>query len=311
MNNIGELKKIIDTLKINNDIKSKLEGIVKSIDMELGELKFATKRYQDDQRVNKNFVKKTVSLLELSNENLKKSNNQLLKANSYLIKSNEELERFTYIASHDLQTPLQNILNFSGLLKSKLQTINNPDITDYLNLIIDGGKRMKNLIEAILEYSKINNKHSDYKQSFNLSTIIGEISLSISEYLNTKNAKIEILSPLPNLSGNRFKFFILFKNLIENGIKYNKSTTPVIKIYSKTTAESHYIYVKDNGIGIEKKYHNKIFQMFTRLHNHNDYEGVGIGLSMCKKIVEGYNGKIDVESLQGKQTLFIIELPIG
>jgi len=273
MSNIIELKKIIENISYDENIKSKIKALIENLEAEIEELSFLTTRYQHDQKVNENFVKKTVSLLETSNEDLKRSNNKLIKANYELIKSNEELERFAYIASHDLKTPLYNIINFTQLLQKKLKPNNNEELLKYLHFINQGGIMMKNLIEDILEYSRLSKDNNSNKVHFNVSSIIEEILFSISKFIDFKNGKVEIQTSLPDYFGNRSSFFILFKNLIENGIKYNESPSPIVKIYCEEHNDSYSIYIEDNGIGIENKFQDQVFQMFKRLHNQSKYEG--------------------------------------
>lgn len=310
MNKFDLLREILNELKVDKLQRLKAGKILEEIEGETEGLKFLIKRYNHDQKVNENFVRKTVELLEESNGNLKKANEKLFQANQELVRSNDELERFAYIASHDLKTPIQNIISFSKLLKNKLQLDKNSELSKYLYFINEGGRIMKSLIEDVLEYSKLSKIDNYTNKMINLNTIIEEILLSISEYINVKNAKVEVLTPLPSIIGSRAKFYILFKNLIENGVKYNNNPDPLIKIYGNTKNERCFIYVEDNGIGIKEEFQDKIFQLFQRLHSHSEYEGSGLGLATCKKIVEGYDGKISVKSFPGVKTIFKIDFSI-
>ena len=311
MESLGILKEILYTLELDTSHKSQVEKAFADLEMELAELRFLTARYKRDQKVNENFVKKTVAMLEASNESLKASNHKLLKVNEELKKSNEELERFAFIASHDLKTPLHNIINFARLLHKKNQDGKYEEVKEYLPFILEGGERMSHLIEDVLEYSKLSkeNQESD-RNVIHLGEMIEEISMSISEYLHDRNAVIVQNNPLPSFYGNPSKMFILFKNLIENGIKYNESPHPTIKIYATKGQEGYTLCFEDNGIGIEAEYYDRIFQMFTRLHTHDKYEGTGLGLATCKKIVDEFGGKIGLESELGVKTVFSIELPL-
>ena len=309
MDSISGLRKIFDRLNVDEALEAEASLLFEKLATEIEELRFFTTRYQRDQRVNENFIKKTVALLEESNDQLKKSNDQLLKTNRELIASNEELERFAYIASHDLKTPLFNIIRFTELLKSRLDVQEGSEIAEYMHFIVTGGKRMKNLIEDVLEYSTISRGNHIPKAFFSLNTIIEEISNAIVAFLQLKNATIEVLAPLPEFRGNRAKFFILFKNLIENGLRYNEQKCPIVKIDCKYGIDTCSIFIEDNGIGIEEQYFDKIFQMFTRLHNHETYEGTGLGLSLCKKIVEEYGGTISLESQLNVKTIVRLDFP--
>lgn len=237
----------------------------------------------------------------------------LKQQNETLTQLNEELERFAFIASHDLKTPLLNIINFSDLLKKKVNVTADKDAQKYLSFISDGGNRMKNLIEDLLEYTEYTQKDQITeikKETVDLNEIVKEIEASISASLTERNAVIEIQGKLPRINWVRFKIFVLLKNIIENGIKYNKSVQPIVKIASTRSQNYLSISLEDNGIGIEEEFQNQIFGLFKRLHGHNEFEGSGLGLATCKKIVEELDGQIYVESEFGKKTIFMIELPL-
>jgi len=303
MNYILELKKKLNSFNLEKEQKKNVLQLIDNIEAEFEQLSFTSIRYKRDQRVNENFVKKTVELLEKSNDDLKKSNDILIETNNKLSKSNIELERFAHIASHDLK-------RFSGFLKHNIESNNNEANLEYLSYILEGGKRMNNLIRDILNYSKLSEESNDAKQIFSLHSVIEDILFSTSQYLAMNNAKVEILTPLPHLNWSRSKIIILFKNLIENGIKYNKSNTPIVKIYAKQDKLKYSVFVEDNGIGIKKDYFDKIFEMFTRLHNHIEYEGTGLGLATCNKIVTEFNGEINIRSHLNVKTIFKIDFPI-
>ena len=247
------------------------------------------------------------SLLTQQKKALTESNQLLKNQSKKLLLSNQELERFAYIASHDLKTPLSNIINFSKLLKSELKDIKNTNIHQYLGFIENGSLKMNMLIEDVLEYSKLS---SDFKEDdkTNLNAILQSITNSISEYIHHKNAEVKIHGTLPTIKAHRTKMYLLFKNLIENGIKYNQSTSPTVEISVEEKALTYLFSIKDNGIGISSSYHHKIFDMFTRLHGDNQYEGTGLGLALCKKIVLSLGGSISVISEENKGAAFLIEI---
>ena len=243
---------------------------------------------------------------------LKAKSDELISSNENLKKSNEELERFAYIASHDLKTPLQNIISFTDLLEKQLANNENKQVEQYLSYIKEGGTRLKNLITDTLEYSRISySEKEDTRENVDLNLLLKDLKQSMLGYLNDHNASISQVGNLPTIESNKYSsIFILFQNFIENGIKYNKSEEPTIKIYAKENANSLSIFIEDNGIGISKEYHEKVFVLFSRLHNHDQYSGTGLGLSICKKIIDQHKGEIYINSTEGQGTTFEIKFPL-
>lgn len=236
-------------------------------------------------------------------------NNKLLqKRTDELTKSNQELERFAHIASHDLKTPLNNIISFSMLLEKELNASENEQAKEYFQFIKKGSYKMNELIKEVLEYSKISHTESD-EEPVDLNKVINSIKLSISDFIKEKNSKVIVLNQLPLLKASKTKMHLLFKNLIENGLKYNHSIQAVVEIKSILNKDRVDIFIIDNGIGIESKYHDKVFEMFTRLHRETEFEGTGLGLALCKKIVQGMEGEVRLESQQGHGTSIQISLP--
>lgn len=266
----------------------------------LGSLVFLLFRaYQTKHRYNKELqvqVAERTQELEYSNQQLRQSN--------------MELERFAFIASHDLKTPLGNIINFTNLLDRILESNDNKQVQQCIHFIKEGGKRMNNLIEDVLEYSKLSNTTKENKQEqINLNILCEELANTISIYLEDKNAKIEIPQQLPIVTANYSSLFLLFKNLIENAIKYNESTTPTIKISFTQYTDTFSLFFIDNGIGIPEEFFDKIWDMFSRLHTHSKYEGTGLGLATCKKLIHTLKGTIHVKSTVGVGSIFEIRLP--
>ena len=243
-------------------------------------------------------------------EKVAKRTKELNNSNYKLKQSNIELERFAFIASHDLKTPLRNIINFTDLLQQYLGNHSDAQINLYINFLKEGGKRMNSLIEDVLEYSKLSDpKKDDISEKIDLNLLCEELENTIYSTLEEQQAKIEIAEPLPTIVGNYSSFFLLFKNLIENAIKYNKSSNPVVKIQYKTDVDTFSLFFIDNGIGIQEEFFEKIWEMFSRLHNHSEYEGTGLGLATCKKIIDNLKGTIDVSSTIGEGSTFELKLP--
>ncbi len=231
-----------------------------------------------------------------------------LKLLESLQQKNGEIERFAYVTSHDLKQPLRSISSFSGLLK---RFINDPTKAEknleYLNQIETSAGRMNNLVEKILGFSKID-KADGGIEKVNLNTIVQEFKNSNAILLQRKKVRIES-EELPTVYGNKLNLSLLVQNLLENGIKYNQSELPYIRIESKTQKDKHELTFRDNGIGIPIEAQETIFEPFKRLHSKN-YEGTGLGLSICKKIVTDQNGQIKVSTdKEIGGTKFIISLP--
>lgn len=260
---------------------------------------YRIKRTQNDLLEEK--VKERTKALNESYQKLERSNQELER-------SNEELERFAYIASHDLKQPLNTVISFSGLLNRELEGTLNTKGSSYLNFIVKGASQMKNLIEAILEYSKLSQEKRE-PQVIDLNLLVGEVTDSISDLIDRKNARVNIKGTLPVLQYEKIRILLLFKNIIENGVKYNQSEIPTITIQQSDYKTFTRLSFLDNGIGIEERFFPKLFKMFSRLQNNKDYEGTGLGLSLCKKIVNNMGGEISIESESGKGSTFHVDIP--
>ena len=243
------------------------------------------------------------------NDKILEEKNRELKYN------NRELQSFNYIASHDLQEPLRKIQLFTGRIleedKKNLSAVS----VKYFNTVRNAAGRMQNLIQALLTYSTSDAKGMDFKRT-NLNSIIEDIKIELEEKISSSNATI-ISNNLPKLSVIPLQFHQLLQNLIANGLKYqNLEIDPIITISAEKVTDEYdvlrkmwRICISDNGIGFEQQYENKIFELFQRLHGKNEYEGTGIGLAICKKIIQNHKGYIKVESEVGKGSNFCIFVP--
>ena len=229
-------------------------------------------------------------------------NNRLKQRADELAASNVELERFAYIASHDMQEPLRMITSFLQLFKKKYEDQIDETAEQYIHFAVDGADRMKKLIMDLLEYSRVGSNKDDYA--------FIESNILLQEVVNVFYSRIEemkasiVIEHLPDLRGNRTQLFQLFQNLIGNALKYHSGESPEIRISGTEEANQFVFHVKDNGIGIKPVFFEKIFVLFQRLHHKNEYSGTGIGLAICKKIVEKHGGKIWVASEPGKGSCF-------
>jgi light-regulated signal transduction histidine kinase (bacteriophytochrome) len=254
-----------------------------------------------------------------SEEKVKQLNRQLLENIASLESANKDLDRFAFMASHDLQEPLRKIRTFSDRLYVKYKEALDEDGKANLVRIQKAAERMQNLITDILTFSKISSERLEFVES-DLNKIISEVVVEMDEEVKAKEAVINV-TKLPLLQVNPGLIKPLFQNLIGNALKYSrKNVVPSITIKSDTASKNglrgdsakNYcrIYVEDNGIGFDQRYAEEIFGMFKRLHRNSEFEGTGIGLALCKKIVEQHNGFISARSKVGEGSTFIVSLPV-
>ena len=227
--------------------------------------------------------------------------------NEELKRSNHELERFAYIASHDLQEPLRKIGGFTERLEEKLEGQLDEHGQTYMKFITDGVERMRDLIQGLLAYSRINTEESEI-ETLESSDCVDLAVDNLSEMIKENDADITY-SDLPKIEYSKVMLTQLFQNLINNAIKYRGKKDPKVKISAKEKKDFWEFRVKDNGMGMQEKHLERIFEMFQRLHRKEEIAGTGIGLSLCQKIVERYGGKISVESEVDKGSTFIFTVP--
>ncbi|MEO6548270.1 MAG: PAS domain S-box protein [Ferruginibacter sp.] len=245
---------------------------------------------------------------------LKKAGQKLLELNSSLEKraeelaySNSELERFAYVASHDLQEPLRMVSSFLQLLQMKYAGLLDETAGKYIHFAVDGANRMKQLINDLLHYSRIGSGAVE-REPVNMNTVLSEVLSVFKNEILTIEAEI-VANNLPVILAGESAMSQLMQNLVGNALKYRGTAKPVIVIDGKEDDMEWTFTVKDNGIGIDQKFNSKIFILFQRLHHKDEFSGTGIGLAICKKIIERYNGKIWVESEFGKGSKFIFVIP--
>jgi PAS domain S-box-containing protein len=227
-------------------------------------------------------------------------------AHEELKRSNAELEQFAYVASHDLQEPLRMVASYTQLLGRRYAGKLDKDAHEFMSYIVDGATRMKQLIEDLLAYSRVGTKGQDFKPValeaplrralFNLRAGIEEAGAAVT------------YDPLPTVQGDEVQLGQLLQNLVGNSLKFRSSSVPRIHIGVSEKNSEYQIEVRDNGIGIEPQYYERIFMVFQRLHNKGEYPGTGIGLAICKKVVERHGGRIWVESRAGEGSSFYFTL---
>jgi PAS domain S-box-containing protein len=226
-----------------------------------------------------------------------------------LERSNQELQQFAYVASHDLQEPLRMISSYMTLLKKRYNGKLDQDAEDFIDFAVDGSKRMKQLINDLLQYSRVGT-HGKPFSLIDMETVLDKSLFNLQVSIKENQAVITH-DPLPKVFGDDIQLTQLFQNLIGNAIKFRGKRKPEIHINSKTENGDYIFSVQDKGIGIEKEFLNRIFEIFQRLHRSSEYEGTGIGLALCKKIIARHKGKIWVESEHGKGSTFYFSIPVN
>jgi PAS domain S-box-containing protein len=258
-------------------------------------------------------IQRIEALVEERTKELAEANDTLQKINKELQRSNQNLEEFAHAASHDLKEPVRKIHFFTNQLKDQLRTHLQEGQVRAFSRIENATERMGNLIDDLLLYSHVSQRPYETESvdlNLKVQRVLEDLELDVSE----KKAIINV-AKLPVVKGYRRQLQQMFQNLISNAIKYSKAdVSPRIDIAARQVTESgrayHLIEVKDNGIGFDQEYADKIFQMFARLHGKAEYSGTGVGLSIVKKVVENHNGFIQVESTVGEGSVFKIHLPV-
>ena len=228
-----------------------------------------------------------------------------------LARSNAELEQFATVASHDLRQPLRQVSSFLGMLERHLGGGLDDQAREFLGFAVDGAKRMDRLIVDLLQYSRIG-RDTMPTDSVRLAEAIGDAVRSLGLEIEESGATVTIATDLPVVTGDRGELARLFQNLIGNAIKYRvPNRPPVVDIGVDVAGAEVVTTVRDNGIGIPAEHHQRIFSIFQRLHTQQEYEGTGIGLAVCRKIVDRHGGRIWVESLPGQGAAFHVALALA
>lgn len=254
---------------------------------------------------NKNLEEKVAN----RTKELRTTMKEITKVNDDLKRSNKELEEFAYIASHDLQEPLRKIQSFGNLLYDENKDRLNDDAQLYINRMLSASSRMRNLIDDLLSYSRVTTHQIEFS-TVSLDQVMTELLNTLDIKIQEVKAEVTVKS-LPDVVGDENQLYQLFQNLVSNALRYRREKRkPKIRIWGEKEGSFVHIFVKDNGIGFEEKYKDRIFNIFERLHGRKKYEGTGIGLAIVKKIIQRHKGTIDVKSKPGVGTTFIISLPI-
>ncbi|WP_414468321.1 PAS domain-containing sensor histidine kinase [Methanobacterium sp. ACI-7] len=241
---------------------------------------------------------------------LKRAEQNLKNIVMELERSNEELEKFAYVASHDLQEPLRMIVSYLQLFERRYKDKIDEKGQKYMFYAVDGAKRMQGLINDLLTYSRVTTHAEEFKE-VNFEEILNETLMNLEYSIKKSNATITN-DPLPNINADAGQMGQLFQNLIANAIKFRKKDeAPKVHISSQKKDNEYIFSVSDNGIGIDEKYGDRIFELFQRLQKRSEYEGTGLGLAISKKIVERHNGKIWFKSEENIGTTFYFSIPVN
>jgi signal transduction histidine kinase len=255
---------------------------------------------------------------ELTDEALRKINDELearveartaelLRAKSALEESNIDLQQFAYIASHDLQAPLRAIGGFAQLLQDDYRGKLGEKADDYLDRIVSNTSRMQQLINDLLAYSRVESRAAPFLPN-DVGVLVSEAVAMLETSIEEARAEVTY-GELPTVSCDRSQMIQVLQNLIGNGIKYRREDPPHVHISAERNGSHWTFSVRDNGIGIDPKHHERIFEVFRRLHTQQEYPGTGIGLAVCRRVVHRHGGRIWVESKRGKGSTFFFTIP--
>ncbi|MHB8146290.1 MAG: sensor histidine kinase [Vulcanimicrobiaceae bacterium] len=227
--------------------------------------------------------------------------------NEALERSNQSLQEFAYVASHDLQEPLRTVASFTQLLQKRYAGKLDAQADEFISFAVDGALRMQHLINDILQYSRVTT-HGRAFERVSLADAVERACVNLRSRIEQSGAEIDV-GAMPEVWGDSTQLSQLFTNLLGNGLKYNQSLRPRIEISARRDGDQWEIRVSDNGIGIAPEFHERIFGIFTRLHTRDEYEGTGIGLALCRRILERHNGRIWLQSAEGSGTTFYCTIP--
>ena len=282
-----------------------------------GKIKYIQAQGEVERDSDGNAINLVGTILDTTQQHL---NEEMLERRTHELKrSNDELEQFAYVASHDLQEPLRMVSSYLTLVDKRYNDKLDDDGKEFIYYAVDGAKRMQELIQALLTYSRLNTKKEE-KKLVDCNSILKNVLVDLQISIKESDAEIDS-SKLPEIYGNRKHLTQLFQNLVSNSIKYRGEKIPGISISVTDIANENIpnekagisdgwlFSIKDNGIGIKEEFSERVFRIFERLHTKNEYSGTGIGLSICRRVVENHGGRIWVESVPGEGTCFYFTIP--
>ncbi len=234
-------------------------------------------------------------------------NQELREISAQLEASNERLEQFAYAASHDLEEPLRMITSYLRLLERRYGDDLDDDAEEFIDYAVDGAERMKEMIDALLEYSRVETR-GDPLEPVDLEEVLEAVTKNLELQLDEHDVTIEH-GELPRVLGDRKQLRHVFQNLLSNAVEYNDDGRPHVQVSASPIDSKWCVSVSDEGIGIPADKHEDVFEVFQRLHTHEEHAGTGIGLALCKRIVERHSGEIWVDSKSGEGATFSFTLP--
>ncbi|MCJ7811702.1 ATP-binding protein, partial [bacterium] len=246
--------------------------------------------------------------LQASNTELELANKQINQTSKALKRSNEELEQFAYVASHDLQEPLRMVSSYVSLLARRYKDKLDSNAEEFINYAVDGAQRMQQLINDLLSYSRVTTRGKPFVPT-NCEEVFKRVEMNLKIAVEENKARVEH-DPLPTVTADTVQLERLFQNLIGNAVKYHGKEDPEVDVSAEKNGKVWTFSVKDNGIGIGPDDRERVFGIFQRLHTREEYPGTGIGLAVCKKIVERHGGEIWVESELDKGSVFKFTVPV-
>jgi light-regulated signal transduction histidine kinase (bacteriophytochrome) len=265
-------------------------------------------RLKARQRELELLVDERTEALRTANEGLEIQKTSLQESADALKRSNQELEQFAYVASHDLQEPLRMVLMYCTLLEKRLGEKLEQDAKEFIHFAIDGAQRMQGMIRDLLTFSRISSQRQPFEKVC-MKTVMEHVTLSLAAAIEEKKAHVTF-GELPDVLADASQIERLMLNLVSNGIKYQSGeAAPNVSVTAVEQNGEWQFSVQDNGIGIAPKYRERVFGVFARLHSREEYEGTGIGLAICKKIVEQHGGRIWIDSAPEHGSIFRFTLP--
>ncbi len=221
--------------------------------------------------------------------------------------SNQRLEQFAYAASHDLQEPLRMVTNYLELIERRYGDVLDEEGEEFLEFAVDGADRMRTMIDGLLEYSRVETR-GEPLESVELDAVVEFVLTDLHLQVDDCDATVEV-GELPRVRGDPNQLRQLFQNLLSNALKYSHESPPEVRVTGERDGDEAVIAVADDGIGIAPEEQDRIFEMFQRLHSREEYDGSGVGLALCQRIVERHDGDIDVDSEPGEGASFYVTLP--